>query len=836
MKQIRLRASVASFLLLSVLTGCVGMEETDAEIEKLKIRIEMLEKAAAQANDNAIALHRLVGGKLAVVDMETLEDGYSLALSDGSEVRIFKGSEDNAIAPLLGIDAEGYWVVSIDGGRTFRPIEGADRPDSADGKTPDVKIDADGYWLISTDGGKSWTQLLDKHGLPVSSLGRGSSSFFKEVQTDKVNGMLHIELLDGQVLEVPFCSDFDLELLSLPEYPKIFLGQTQDFEVRMTGVKDVIFQLPDGWNAVLTDSRFSLTAPEAGKDGPHEIVLLAVSEKQYLKKFSFTFQLVAAHIDANACKPWNDFVAGNEQNVLLDYSYAGYHHGEVAPAEATGLGYKVYDVTDFGAVPNDGKSDREAFIRCVNAALGNVGYVESNHNITFNSKEKANVIVYFPEGEFILHTSDDDVAAAGAPLGKFSRTIQIRAGNFVLRGAGRDKTILLMQDPNLPTDEKVLYSSPDMIEFKHNSGLTALTQVTGAAAKGSFSVEVASTSGISAGDWVCLSVQNNDPLFVAEELHPYKVASWMTDIRNKGVRVQDFHQVRKVEGSKVIFHEPIMRAVDPKWNWKIMKYPHYENVGIEDLCFKGNAKDHFKHHASWQDDGAFKPVSMIRLTDSWMRRVRFTSVSEASSISLCSNVSVYDVIFDGRRGHSAIRSAGSSRIFIGATRDCTGGYKVDQETEYMENAGQYHAVGVSKPSMGAVLWRNVWGNDSCFESHATQPRATLIDCCRGGWMRWRQGGDESQVPNHLNDLTIWNFTSTTPYGGEFVWWDPSSVWWKFVMPIIVGFNGEDCSFAERQMRLLFSNGVPVNPESLYEAQLKNRLGAVPAWLMELKSK
>ena len=50
-----------------------------------------------------------------------------------------------------------------------------------------------------------------------------------------------------------------------------------------------------------------------------------------------------------------------------------------------------------------------------------------------------------------------------------------------------------------------------------------------------------------------------------------------------------------------------------------------------------------------------------------------------------------------------------------------------------EITGQYHAVGVSKESLGAVLWRNTWGSDGCFEAHATQPRATLIDCSKGSF-------------------------------------------------------------------------------------------------------
>ena len=51
------------------------------------------------------------------------------------------------------------------------------------------------------------------------------------------------------------------------------------------------------------------------------------------------------------------------------------------------------------------------------------------------------------------------------------------------------------------------------------------------------------------------------------------------------------------------------------------------------------------------------------------------------------------------------------------------------------------------------------GGKTRFESHATQPRATLIDACRGGFMQFRQGGDYDQLPNHLDDLTIWNMYS-----------------------------------------------------------------------------
>ena len=168
----------------------------------------------------------------------------------------------------------------------------------------------------------------------------------------------------------------------------------------------------------------------------------------------------------------------------------------------------------------------------------------------------------FTEGEYILHTTEDDFNGA-------SRTIQIRANNFVLRGAGRDKTTLIMQDPNLPTDETVLYSSPLMIDFKHDSGLgNTNANVTENAAKGAFSVKVGDTSGLSAEQRVCLTVENNNADYVALELKDGNVAANELgpdhDIIKNGVKVYEYHQIKKIEDKTVTFYEPIHHAVEDR--------------------------------------------------------------------------------------------------------------------------------------------------------------------------------------------------------------------------------------------------------------------------------
>lgn len=829
---------IVAFLSVAAVLSCESTR-LEERLNSLETRIGSLEKAVGQANENAEALRKLKDEKIWIEKYETRYNdksvpvGYVLSLSDGSTVEVVYGLEVETIIPIIAIDSENKWIMSIDGGKTFTRIEGASDATSVIGKSPRVRVDAAGYWQVSTDWGDTWKPLLGADGKPLYALSAPSSSgaggsVFKSVSFNSETQKMTFVLIDDQTFDVSVELNFRF---LVPEYKPgygVFMGSENVFTVEAKDVAEVMIQAPDGWDVVLDDTKLTIKTPQTGVEGGYKIAFVIVSNSGLLKHFEMGLQL-------------KEMIAG-----LLDFSFAGYDHGESAPLPADAWGYKVYNVLDYGAVPNDGESDRDAFLKCLTAALGVESEVNQNNIICFKDKAKANAIVYFPEGEYILHTSADDVPTAAAGLSA-SQTIQIRSGNFILRGAGRDKTILIMQDPNQPSNPSVLYSSPAMIELKHNSGLSKITDVTADAAKGSFSVEVASTTGLAEGNWVCLSVVNNDPAFVKNELKDGNPTdselSRMTNIKDVGVQVYDYHQIKSISGNTVTFYEPLMHEVELKYtantnskgyNWRLDKYPHYENVGVEDLTFRGNAKEHFKHHGSWEDDGAYKPINLVRLTNSWIRRVGFESVSEACSITSCSNVSAYDIRFSGRRGHASVRSQASSRVFIGSCTDTASGDLIDNPSTHSEMAGQYHAVGVSKQSMGTVLWRNVWGNDSCFESHATQPRATLIDCCKGGWMKFRQGGDESQVPNHLADLTIWNFESTTSQSGLFGFWDHSSRWWKFLPPVIVGFHGRFVTFDESQVKTLVSNGSPFPIESLYERQLRERLGSVPAWLGELK--
>lgn len=816
--------------MLFVLQSCQETDDLRSEIDSLKNRVQILEETANQLNTSIESLQYLLNDPV-IVGITPIKNGYTVELSDGKSITVMSGEAVNALVPSLSVDNEGYWIYSIDGGITYMPLKDANgnkiyaiptsKPSDPDKpatpiQSPKLKIDANGYWLISYDNGKTYQNLTNNDGSKIEAIeSAGKNSIFDKVEYNTTSKKLTVTYAD-KTIELQVIDTFYLKVKGMEDMQIFPLNETRLYEVEQQDVTGVVIKAPKGWNIVLKDNELSITSPKANDiENKEEIInIIITSSKNYIRIVPLKVQLLTTGYDANACDAWNKYNLGEADNLLLDFSYAGYKHGEVAPPDVWSLGYTVYNVKDYGAIPNDNKSDREALTKI----LAKIG----------SKVDNAKAIIYFPKGEYILHTAADDVDGQ-------SQTIQLLMGGVILKGDGRDQTIIKMDAPNQPKDPNVMYSSPVMLEIKHNSGLSQITEVTGSADKGTFSVEVASTTGIKVGDWVCLQLVDNSPELIKTELSPYQPTSNMTNLHNDGVQVYDYHLVAAINGQTVTFKEPIMHAVDSQWKWTIQKYPHYENVGVEDMTFEGKAKVDFAHHGSWEDDGAYKPINLVRLTNSWMRRVGFRSVSEASSIVNSSNVSVYDVIIDGNRGHAAIRSQASSRVFIGKVTDKSNGFLIDNRNVYEQGAGQYHACGVSKQSIGAVLWNVDWGTDACFESHATQPRATLIDRCTGGFMRFRQGGDYNQMPNHLADLTLWNFNAKNNVtDSPFIWWDSNSLWWKFLPPIVVGYHGGSINFNESQMKLNEEQGKAVTPYSLYEAQLRKRLGAVPAWLNSLQ--
>lgn len=863
--------SIICITLLVALYSCDERDDLRSDIDNLKERVANLEASIEQMNSDISNYQQMVEGKILVVGYSKDEqDNYTIELSNGETVTIYSGKVDMNDMPLFSVNASGHWAYTINDMTTELLVN--DKPVSAipeagtAGVTPKLKVDANGFWLISIDNGSTWNKLGNNQIADGTQAVANASSLFSNVTIDEATGQITFTIrADNSQVKVPiYGKDFYLTI-KYEGTVTFGLGQKQEFLVEQANVETATIE-NQTWGVKLTENKLIVTAPKTnvqGKEYEEQIYIKIFSKEGYCRVVKLPVKLLTTEIDANSALAWQRFRQG-EDNVLPDYSYAGYNHGESAPQGAFSLGYQVINVKERMTAKN--MTAREALI----SILQEKGMTRVNGTNKLNANAK--IVIYFPAGDYILHNDDDNTRdeskqkdAVDSKNNNVSSGIEIYGGNFVIKGDGPDKTRLIMETPNLPTSISNLSSSPILLAIKHTNGPNnagnspKLASVTENAKRGDFTVKVSGTTGISSGQWVQLRLRSGDRELVKKEIGPialnenWAIAKAPISINQSsddlyGVKITEFHQVKSASNGKITFYEPIMHDIDIKYNdtegWEIRTYKYLENVGVEDLSFVGNALDGYAHHGEghaeqakvgWQYDGAYKPLLLQRVVNSWVRNVHFESVSEALTFAESANSSAYDIRISGKRGHSAVRSQGSSRVFIGKVRDESAGNDV-----YGKSCqGQFHGCGVSKPSVGTVLWNVTWGNDACFESHATQPRATLIDNCSGGLVYYRAGGDENEVPNHLGDLTLWNLnvTGTDSHASNFAWWSDSDTWWKIFPPIVVGTHGMNVKFSgkeQQQVTYEESTGMKVSPESLYEAQLRERLGYVPGWLNALK--
>lgn len=477
---------------------------------------------------------------------------------------------------------------------------------------------------------------------------------------------------------------------------------------------------------------------------------------------------------------------------VLDFAYAGYDHGESAPPDVTG---RVLDVTDFGAVADDGKDDAAALQRAFDAA-----------------EDAAPCVVFFPPGRFQL----GDKGAPPAPL-------TMTASGVVLRGSGHlaGGTELFLAHHLPAADPTKMWTTPFALQL----GPRAIEQGPPARVVTPYFepldvLELDAELDLEVGDW--LRVAGRTPELNAAFVAPFEVEETWTRMVEHGVQISQRLEVAAVDSKRVHLRAPLRLplTLDAPRDLELVasKQTMGHGIGVEDLAFVGNWKAPFKHHKDDVHDGGYSLLQLANVTDSWIRRCRFTDVNRPWVLVRAANVSVLDGFTDGNRGHHASGLAEATNCLV---------------AWYEDRAGHHHGPGVQARCAGNVFHAVSWTETNCFEAHANYPMLTLFDACRGALRYGHWGGDPRGLPNHLGGLVFWNFEQTGKGIADYRFWrpKPGSVHGRVVPPVIVGWFGEGerkTSFVD--VEPLVAKGRRVEPASLWLAQLAERCGALPAWL------
>lgn len=510
-----------------------------------------------------------------------------------------------------------------------------------------------------------------------------------------------------------------------------------------------------------------------------------------VKGFPETRQVLTTFIpQSGTSRTWKQFVQAKERGqepILPDFSYAGYHYSERPIPNSQ---RKTFDITAFGAIPDDRLSDQSAIQKAIEAAEKNGGG-----------------IVTFPSGTFIVNSETDP-----------HLPILIQESQILLQGKGsrRGGTVIHMVNPLEPLDPEKLWSSPYMFHFKPKlTQERKLANIMEDAQRESFWLTIDDPSKLKAGMWITLFL--NSVSAIHNFLHPYTPEQLWTSLIENGIQIREKHSIAEVKSNRIRFREPLHTNVKSENKWSVREYLHLEEVGVEDICFIGNWQEAFFHHKNAIHDGGWSALRMERTVNSWIRRCSFINWNRSIEVRSSSAFSIYHITQEGNQGHSSISSTGGYGVLVGLSEDL---------------ASHHHGPGTSSRSVGTVYWRYEFQPDQRIDAHASQPYANLLDKVKGGTL-YGSGGSLENFPNHLKHYVLWNFYHRGRQT-RYDFWRPGIARDRFVKPIVVGFHGTEARFNRETLQLLESTGSPVKPESLYEAQLELRLGTLPSWIDQIK--
>ena len=515
-------------------------------------------------------------------------------------------------------------------------------------------------------------------------------------------------------------------------------------------------------------------------------------------------------------KTWIDFLLAKEdgrQSVLPDFSYSGYKYSSQEPPYVT---HDQFNVTDYGAVADDNRSDQVAIQATIDAA-----------------EAHGSGIVFFPSGQFLVNTDTDPVAS---PISATNSSITIEGDNIVLRGSGsRDGGTIIRQVNNLtvidPGDKWTVPwmfhaqapNWPEQVQMGAGSSTKdigfgeVLTTITGDSPRGSFWIKVADTSDLSVGQRIGLFLE--DTAAKGAHLAPYDAHSRWTSLQEKGVAVPERHSIADIQGDNFVrLHEPIHTLmINSNHDWEVREsVPVIREIGFEDISFQGSFFDNFEHHSRAKDNSGWSLIKMRGCVDCWIRRVSFVNVNRGWEINASAAVSIYQTTLKGNMGHFIGRNINNYGLWVGLSEDLI---------------GQQHGYNLMEATHGSVYWRSTLRRNQPVDFHAYFPYANLHDRVRGGDLDG-SGGNVTQLPNHGRHLVIWNYDHDS-IDNYYDFWPGSGDTTSIVMPIVVGFYGEDVKFKKFTMEISESVTTEVSPGSLFEAQLEARLGSLPSWLSDL---
>ena len=358
-------------------------------------------------------------------------------------------------------------------------------------------------------------------------------------------------------------------------------------------------------------------------------------------------------------------------NYLPDYSYAGYHFGEVQLPQKT---EQIINATDYGVIANDDLDDSKALLKAIKTA----------------SLLKGDVVLQLPAGRLIL-----------------SDILYIERSNFVLRGAGSGENgteifcprpMMYLKAPEslkelreyLTTFDKRQREKENNIDLpfsqyawsggfiwtqvpnervksyleKYDPKLNVLAKVlTGK--RGTNTFIVSEVADLKVGDVVELQLfnkegENGEIIKALYNNAKVKPGSHHWKFPTLPI-VRQQVEIVKIANNKVTIKTPLLLEIKPNYQAQLVEWKHLSEVGIEHLRFTFPDTPRVAHHV----EQGYNALFLTRIFNSWVHDVVIHNAESGVLTEEIANVTIQDIVTDGNNmAHYTVAMGGVHNVLV----------------------------------------------------------------------------------------------------------------------------------------------------------------------------
>lgn len=462
---------------------------------------------------------------------------------------------------------------------------------------------------------------------------------------------------------------------------------------------------------------------------------------------------------------------------LPDFSYAGYRCGE-APIPRVRQGASV---AQFGAKGDGRTDDTQAFLDAIGKAPAGA--------------------IYVPPGRY-----------------RITRILEIRRSGLVLRGAGPDKTTLVLPKPlnDIRPNWGATTGGRRTSNYSWSGGFLwvqgsydsrTLAKITAPAKRGEAEVRVSSAGGLKVGQWVEVYQRDEPGQSLCTHLYSGDPGD-ITNVRGR-TRASLVARVAGIRGDRVTIDRPLRFDVETRWKPVVRRFaPTVTEVGIEDLRFEFPNVPYKGHFTEL----GFNPLTFRGTANCWARNLVFANM-DSGIMAACRFCTFTGIVLESSRRPDRRGYVGHHGIYLQSDDNLY--------TDFTHKAKLIHDLSVSH--CAGNVCSNGRGVDLCFDHHKRTPHAncfTNIDLGEGSRM-YMCGGGGRLGKNCAARGTFWNLRAKRPLAPPPSRFGPASM--NFVglttrSPSVTDLDGTWFE-AVAPARLV--------PPNIHEAQLARRLARTP---------